>query len=146
MKTKTKSILIIVSTLFIGIALGFLISTRVIENRVDKYRRMQTKDGFQEKFYEIVEPTDEQKVLLNKVMEKFHSKFDNLRGEMKLNFDSLHTEMEKVLTEEQMKKLEERISSKRFRPFGSKEWSKDKRKGKNRHKKDSLNNRSNYEN
>ncbi len=97
MKMNAKSTLILSVTLLIGILLGFLLKSYILQNKFDDMRRLRGPGGFTKLFEKIIEPTEEQKLLLDPVLEKYQSKMSEVRKSsfenMKLIFDSLRIEL-----------------------------------------------------
>ena len=111
MKTKLKSTVIIGSTLIIGIILGFLLKSLVIESEFDRLKKLRDPQGFANALEEVIQPSDEQKEKLMPILEGFQSEMERMRNkarkEMTQVMDSLRIELEQILTDEQFIKLQE---------------------------------------
>jgi Spy/CpxP family protein refolding chaperone len=121
MTTKSKTTFIILGTLIIGIVIGALASGMWREKRIKKFSRMRPQQQFVETIEEIIKPDDAQRKAIEKVLEKRFEHIAQIRerheSEMMAVFDSLRQELNSLLTEEQLKRLEENLekSSHRFR-------------------------------
>ena len=68
---KIKPLLSIVSILVIGFVLGFLVSGQITKNKMDKFLRWGTEDGFEEIVYETISPDTEQRTKLEPIIKKY---------------------------------------------------------------------------
>lgn len=124
MNTKTKSALMLLLTLLIGIIVGVLGGHMYMEHRVTKFMAMRNDRFFQHRMEEFLQPRPDQLDTLNAIFEKYQPKFLQLnrsfRAESRAILDSLHKELEPVLTKEQLQRLKERRGMPPFgaRPFG----------------------------
>ena len=64
MKTRIKFTLLLVSTLIIGMVIGFLISGRITSTRVERMRNHYTEIGFNREFMKIINPSSDQREFL----------------------------------------------------------------------------------
>ena len=117
MKSKTKSTIVIIGTLIIGIIMGLLISAGFVNKRIRSFKRLATPEGFRNRLNEIVQPDSIQAVKLDKLMIEFRKRFDELHANMKNQLDTMHAELSKILNPEQVKRLEKEMFKRRFRPF-----------------------------
>jgi len=123
MNTKTKSALLLLLTLLIGVIVGVLGTRMVMEHRVAKFMAMRNDRFFQHRMEAFLQPRPEQMDTLNAIFDKYQPKFLQLnrkfRAESRAILDSLHKELDPVLTEEQLQRLKERRGMPPFgRPFG----------------------------
>lgn len=120
MNTRIKTSLIIAVTLLVGMVLGALISGIVGKYYFRKTAfRMRTPEGFITRFERIIQPNDDQRDAIRKVLEKHHQKIMRFRRKVPDHMDSLWKELEPILTKEQKTRLEERSffrRRKRHRP------------------------------
>ena len=118
MSPKLKSGILLTSTLLIGILIGFLLKTIIIESKFEKFNKMRGKDGFRIMLQETVAPSSEQMEQLAPILEKYHQKFETARIEAGKFFeairDSIDNDLSTVLTSEQMVKLREEFTKKGF--------------------------------
>jgi len=109
MKTKLKYSLILVTTLIIGMIIGFLISGRMISTRVDQMRNYYTDNGFNREFIRIIQPSPEQRDEIMPILRKYaginrEHMLDFHEGQRELFFE-LKDELDTHLTDEQIQKL-----------------------------------------
>lgn len=113
MKPKTKSILIILVTLVIGIAIGFEISEIFAEKRFENFRRIREPKGFVRIFDEIIKPDKTQKPVIDSIVLKHHAQVDTLislgRQQLQRQMDSLRIALKPHLTDEQMKNFDNHV-------------------------------------
>lgn len=113
MNPKLKSFFLLLITLLVGILLGFLLKTRIIDDRFEQMRGMKKPDGMLNMMIDIIEPSEEQLKELKPILEKHQSKFDTVMVEsfdkMKVLIDSLNNDLSKVITKEQMQRLHEHL-------------------------------------
>ena len=106
MNTKLKYSLIIISTLLIGMIIGFLIGGRITSTRIEKMRSYYTNQGFNREFMRIIEPTPEQRdiiipilrkhaVLNRELMINFHKGQEELYVDM-INDLKIHLDKEQI--------------------------------------------------
>jgi hypothetical protein len=112
MKTNTKTVLIIVATLLIGILIGALGSGFVVHRFATRMADMRHRDMFVERMVELIEPAPEQEAevrdILTRHAEEFTELADGFQEDTAALFDSLRSELDPVLTDEQKERLEER--------------------------------------
>ncbi len=109
MNTKLKYSLIIISTLLIGMIIGFLIGGRITSTRIEKMRSYYTNQGFNREFMRIIEPTPEQRDIIIPILRK-HAV---LNRELMINFHegqeelyiNLINDLKTHLDDEQVKRL-----------------------------------------
>jgi len=123
MNIRAKSRLLLVFTLFIGIALGVLIDRTMIHQSFEKrIERMQSPGIFRSNFERLIEPNESQVVIVKQIVEKYSKRlFEHVqrtRQEMTAIMDSLKAELEPVLTPEQKERFEQRLHRLRRPPFG----------------------------
>jgi len=121
MTTRGRAIGIIVGTLLIGVVIGALIvGPLVARHHFRRVADLRTPKGFAERLEEIIEPDEDQAEALKPVLAKYGEHFDEVssrhREEIKDLIDSLHAELDTILTDEQKNRLEER--RRRFGPPG----------------------------
>ena len=123
MNTKLKSAILLLLTLLIGVIVGVLGSRLYMERRVTKFMAMRNERFFQHRVEALLQPKPEQMDTLKTILDKYQPKFMQLnrrfRAESRAILDSLHKELEPVLTDEQLQRLKERRGMPPFgRPFG----------------------------
>ena len=131
MNPKVKSFLLLLISLLVGMLLGFLLKTKIIDYRFEQIRGLRKPDAMQNMMIEIIEPSEEQLNELKPILEKHQSKFASIMLESRVNakilIDSLVHDISKVITEEQLERLHEHLplmerdSGRRGPPFFKKE-------------------------
>ena len=120
MRTQSKTTIILISIFILGILLGVVVDRTVVENQMKK-RYMQMRGprilGF---FIErVIQPTPEQREKIDKILEKYvdniADKRQQVMKETAVLMDSLRSELEPILTEEQKIRLEEHRQKFEFR-------------------------------
>ncbi|MFH1195211.1 MAG: hypothetical protein V1720_05835 [bacterium] len=110
MKPKIKSSLILVVTLFIGIAIGFEISEIMIKKRFESFKDVREPKGFVNMFNEILKPGENQKAEVDSILLKYHKQIDSVFKSgfavVKTQMDSMRTELSKILNKEQMDRFD----------------------------------------
>lgn len=121
MKLQVKSALIIIGTLVIGMILGGLISGMIRHQMHGKTADGPRGDRFERMMNRIIQPDESQAARLQIVMDRYAPKFADQHqrhsGEMQKLVDSLNVELEPILTEEQINRLQKwkKRFSRRFR-------------------------------
>jgi len=112
MKTNTKTVLIIVGTLLIGIVIGALGSGFVVHRFGPRMAEVRHREIFVERMVELIDPTPEQEPkvrdILTRHAEEFSELAEGFHEEASALLDSLRSELDPVLTEEQRARLEEK--------------------------------------
>ncbi len=110
MSTKTKTLLIILGTLVIGVAIGALGSGVMRHNRLEKFERMDHSRRFLHAMENIIQPDTEQKAEIESVMEKYSNQMVDIRerhqGEITTILDSMRNALDGLLTDEQKNRLQ----------------------------------------
>ena len=122
---KLKPILLILATLLIGFLIGFLTSSQLRHKRMKPARMFSSERFFREVIFKHIELSEEQKNQLEPILKKYAKEGKELQKEYKKGFDDHFTsywkEMTEVLTEDQVRTLNE-MQKKRIdemRPFRS---------------------------
>jgi hypothetical protein len=113
MRTRTKTTLIIIATLVIGIFIGALGSGFVVQRSARHFGERKHREIFIDRVVEVIDPTPDQervvRAILTKHSEQFEEMSDRFRLEAAALFDSLKADLDTVLTEEQKARLQERV-------------------------------------
>lgn len=121
---KGKAIIIIIITLILGFVIGMLTSAQL------RHKRMRSVRIYSERYYtghmyKIIEPSEEQREVLDEIINQFAEKNRELQIEFRKEFgeimDELWNETKPFLTKEQIEKLEEQELNrmKRMKEFRS---------------------------
>jgi hypothetical protein len=133
MQTRTKSALLLLAVLVLGVAIGIMLSGVLHNRRMDRIARLRTAPGIIRLVERAVEPESaEQRAAIRSIMEgaapRFAETFQRTQEEMRTLSDSVMSELEAVLTPAQLEDLKEQMMLRRRRP-PSDEWEGDERPG-----------------
>lgn len=111
---RTKSILLLLSTLALGVVLGAVLTGWWIQERADRVRGLRTVDGFVERVTRNVEPTsdaqrDSVQAIAHRSALRLQTLRQNHRRETFATLDSMRQAFEPVLTDKQMARLGRRL-------------------------------------
>lgn len=113
MNTRAQTTIIIVATLLIGVVIGALGSAALRQDRTRRFVQMPPRDRFHEAMERIIDPTPEQKQIIEGILERqarqVSALHDNFQQQMFALFDSVQIELNSVLTEEQKTRLREEM-------------------------------------
>jgi len=113
MKIHTKSALIIISTLIIGIVLGVLLSGAFLQHLVTHDPASKLSKHFVHRFHRVIDPDESQRDTVDAILESYSGRFTDMHhvhfSEMGVLMDSMHTELKSVLTEKQLERLRGRM-------------------------------------
>ena len=117
MNLQLKSTAIIIGTLLVGMILGGLMTGMYHHRIADRISDRPATARFGMMMNRIIQPDETQAGQVKEVMDQYVSKFGDQRQkhglEMKTLFDSLFSDLEPILTEEQFTRLKH-MSQKRF--------------------------------
>ena len=126
---KTKSLILAFITLAAGFLLGMLASSKLRDQRLKPVRVFFSEERFKEGMYEAIHPTEEQKIKIDKILDKYSTlnseAGDAFRKEFEARMERFRNEIESNLTSEQIVRLKE-LDEQR------KEMSRERRKGRHR--------------
>jgi hypothetical protein len=109
MSVKVKTVLIIIITLIIGIALGAMLNRALLRHKIHRAFSMHKPDRFAYFMEEMIQPEPEQKEQLRAILEKHSDRMEEMRknffSEMQAERESFLKELETILTPEQIKRL-----------------------------------------
>lgn len=122
MNTKSKSTLVLIGVLLIGIIIGAfgssLIRRNIWEDKVAKFR---SPKGFTDRLVTVIQPNSQQEKVIQEILLKHHEKMVTItkhsRQRIKVHADSLISDLEPVLTSEQLERAK-RILRRGPRHFG----------------------------
>lgn len=113
MKNKTKTSFILFGTLVIGIIIGAIFSGIIRQQKIHQIREMHEHERFVKGMEKIIQPSEEQKEKIDKILKKRSQKITEIRKkyqeEVATIFDSLHQDMAEVLTDQQKERLENQM-------------------------------------
>jgi len=119
---KLKSALLITITLIVGIVIGFLINGQLTHRKYKKFIEFRKEEGFKDRHYHFLQPTESQKEKIDPVMDKYAKLNSELFKGIRQEHDSLMVnffeELKPLLDNEQIEKLEKFREMKRDRRAG----------------------------
>lgn len=118
MKTmKTKAIIIVIATLLIGFLLGMLTSAQIRHSKLRKMRMSVSGRDFAEMMMEVINPDDQQRIDLEKVMKSYEKRTREMQSQFRRDFDSVSTafkrDIDTLLTPDQLARVREMESRNR---------------------------------
>ena len=121
MNIKTKTSLVIVFTLIVGMVIGALLSRALLQKRVARVFSMRNPNTFVQSYLETIKPDSDQEKQIKEILERNGQRFEDIRSKSRQDLESsmlsMMSELESLLTPEQIKRLEEKPSMGRSR-FG----------------------------
>lgn len=120
MNARTKSTLLLLATLLIGMLLGALVHARMVDHRIERLAMLRSQRGFARFIEQTVEPRDaEQREAVRQILDgaavRMGRHMADSRREMAGILDSTRQELREVLTEEQLARLDRRLERHRGR-------------------------------
>ena len=123
MNSKLKYTLAFVVVLLIGFVLGFLVSGRLIHNKVNRLQKYYTNQGFRYEFRHLLRPTPQQMQKMQPVLQKYARENRRnmifFRERQREIMDSLYHDLKPLLTPWQQKRFEN-LQRRRMRYFRNK--------------------------
>lgn len=113
MKPRSRSLLILSTTLLVGMLLGALVHARFFDKRVKRMHRLSTPEGFVESYIRTIEPTSpEQEQAVREVVTVVASEVSaSIRAnkeEIGRRMEAMAKQLGPLLDEEQQARLQER--------------------------------------
>lgn len=110
MKPKLKSILILVVTLAIGIAIGAMSWGSIHNKRIERMREVRNQGGLYSSVDRYIDPTDaEQEKAIRDITDRFSRRFGEIYREsgrkLQADMDTFRTALSEVLTQEQQEAI-----------------------------------------
>jgi hypothetical protein len=110
MKIETKTYVIIMITLVIGMVIGSLITGAIVHHRVRRFMNLGHPEHLATRIEELIDPDQSQREAVHGILMKHSERFlqvhSHFESEMLALRDSLKKDLEPLLTEEQRKRLE----------------------------------------
>lgn len=112
MKTKTKSVIVLLFVFILGAVIGILADRTVVEHQMRQRFARAGDPGFMKHImYRIIQPTEEQREKIDVVMDKYAERLMKIRFAMRTEtttlLDSLKNDIDPILMDEQKQRLEE---------------------------------------
>lgn len=136
MNVRLKMTFMIIITLALGIIIGAMLNRTLMQNRIRNMLSWRNPGHFVTLFEKIIEPDSKQSKLIREALDKHAKRISKIRKNFhkksKSEFEAMKKEIDSILTPEQKKRLEERLSRRfpRRRMFPDKRgpwWDKRKR-------------------
>jgi len=112
MSIQWKSTVIIISTLVIGILIGVFLAGPVMHRHLRPHLAERGPDRFASMLERIIQPTAEQEEAVEAVLALHSARLDGMRAgfqdEMVALMDSLKSDLDPILTDEQKARLDDR--------------------------------------
>lgn len=112
MNIKLKTSFVIVFTLITGIIIGALLNRALLQNRVQRVFSMRSPNVFVESYLETIKPDADQEKQIKEILERNGQRISEIRSTSREDLESsmvaMMSELESVLTPEQIKRLEEK--------------------------------------
>ncbi|MEQ9103962.1 MAG: hypothetical protein RIE53_04630 [Rhodothermales bacterium] len=110
MKTQTKSVLVLLVTLLVGIGIGAIGWSIVHNQRMDRLRTMRGAGGLYHMIEAYTTPTDatqeaELRDLTTRYQERFNVIFGDVYDQRRVILDSMRVELRTILTPEQQQDM-----------------------------------------
>jgi len=121
MKLTTKTTMLLIGVLIIGIVIGSVAVSSYLRFRHErKFAEFRRGEGFISEMEQIIDPRPEQKDQIHSILVKHSEWIQKFSDEQFRIFvaslDTLNQELSEVLTPEQMKRFEQRMEQIRNRP------------------------------
>jgi len=121
MNVKLKTSFVIAVTLIAGIVIGALANRALLQNRVQRVFSMRSPNVFVQSYLETIKPDADQEKQIEEILERNGQRIAEIRSKSREDLESsmvaMMSELESVLTPEQIKRLEEKTPGGRPR-FG----------------------------
>jgi len=114
MTTKTKSAFILLGILVIGVVIGALASGTVRKQRAHRFERMPPHERFFLFMERVIKPSEEQRDDFQRIIktrsEQLRELYETHQTEVIEIYDSLHADLQNLLTDEQKIRFEDQIA------------------------------------
>jgi len=114
MNAKTKSGLVLLTTLVAGLLIGALATSAVMQHRLDHLRSLRRTQGFSEWMHTVIVPTAAQHDEVQRILEltgaELTTYYDSVRVGRRAIVDSMRVRMRPILTPAQYQEMEEALS------------------------------------
>ena len=110
MNVKVKVSILLSISLIAGVLIGLLIAPllqrNIIERRIENFREPQR---FVDRMIENIEPDESQKIEIENKLSLHHKRMIDLHSQIRIQMDSLKSDLDSVLTPEQKEKLDKML-------------------------------------
>lgn len=112
MNIKFKTSLLIIVTLIAGVVIGAMLNRMFLQNRVQRVFQRRAPNVFVQSYVDAIKPDHEQQKQIEKILDAYAKRMSEIREknrqDLETLMDSMHTELESVLSTEQMERLSTR--------------------------------------
>ena len=116
MNVKIKTALIIIVTLVIGIVMGAMINRALVQKRIRRAFTIRNPRVFVQSYLETIKPGSGQHKSIMDILSKYEKKVseirENFNEEVQSSYELMLSELEPVLTPQQMKRIEDPLPGK----------------------------------
>lgn len=111
MNTRAKSILILLGTLAVGIAIGALATSVIFNARLDSLHALRGPGGMSERILSVIQPENaEQEAEIRAILDASGQRLHELRRSQirpfRMVIDSMYMQIQPLLTDEQNERLQ----------------------------------------
>lgn len=108
---KIRPVILVVITLAIGFLLGMLTSAELRSHRLKPVRVFFSEEKFREAMYNAIQPSDEQKLKIDAILDKYSrinsEATSSFRKEFESRMEVFRNEIDSILTPEQIARMKE---------------------------------------
>ena len=108
---KAKPIILVIITLIIGFVIGMLTSAQIRLHKMQPVRVYFSEGRFRDGFYKTIQPDEQQKAEIEKILDKYAKLNGDLQGGFRKSYDStmkeFRKELDAKLTKDQLARLKE---------------------------------------
>lgn len=119
MTTKIKITFFLIVLFVLGVFVGATLNRALVQNRIRRTFADRNPAGFTQILMDLIQPTQEQEAAVKAILDRFSKRMDSERKQMQENMqksrESLQEELSRILTPEQIKRLNRRPPG----PFGA---------------------------
>ena len=115
MNAKTKSGLVLLTTLIAGLLIGGLAASAIMQYRLDHLRSLRKKQGFAEWMETVIEPTEAQQSEVHLILQdtgaSLTAYYDSVRVQRRAIVDTMRDQLRPLLTPEQYQRLDDALTN-----------------------------------
>ena len=108
---KIRPVILVAITLAIGFLLGMLTSAELRSHRLKPVRVFFSEEKFREAMYNAIQPSDEQKLKIDAILDKYSrinsEATSSFRKEFESRMEVFRSEIDSILTPEQIARMKE---------------------------------------
>ncbi|MBU1185373.1 MAG: hypothetical protein KKD56_01430 [Acidobacteria bacterium] len=112
MTTKIKITFFLIALFVLGVFVGATLNRALVQNRIRRTFADRNPAGFTQILMDLIQPTQEQKAEVKALLDRYSIRMETERKQMQENMqksrESLKEELSRILTPEQIKRLNRR--------------------------------------